>query len=413
MGKALLLYSEPGGIASGNEIPVLGGGVSNATEANSQITFPVAGTFSMLGTFNLGGSGTNTVQFRVNGANGNLVTAASGTGLKEDTSNSDTISANDEVNIACTDTGSNPTASHYRLVWEATSDHCTMHAARRPAGTACDATNARYGSFAGSILQDWNATEAQTQLKARCASTASHFQISASVNASDETRAFTFRLNGADGNGTVSFGAGATGIAIDTSNTDTLADGDLFNAYMAPLQATDDITLTGCCILVTNTTTDESDVWHGSSNTGGSFTYNSPTTTYYALGGSGDGTTTAANRAVQTGFAGTARNLRVYASNNTLTSDATLKLKNLTDTTEISLTLTGSGGAGWYENTSDTLNFDATDDLVLEFDGGGAASPFSWYCIGITLSDGVVGDTTIGGYGSYYRLLQGMSTPNA
>lgn len=201
-----------------------------ATEANKQFKFKTSGTLKNM-YINVEGNTrgtTTTFGSRIGEVNGNLlISIASGqTGFFQDTSNSDTVSVNNLVNYFVT-TGTG-TGTISWATW----------------GTEFETTNNTYQTVAeGNILIGTGltrylpisgiavlaSTESHSQWKLGLASTLSKMGAYISANTITAATTIKLRVNGADGNQSVSIGSGQTGQFDDTSNTDTVDTDDLIN----------------------------------------------------------------------------------------------------------------------------------------------------------------------------------------
>lgn len=376
-GQVALFFGCPSNAsANGTFAALLGGGASNATETRSQLTCSVAGILSKLAIYNsAGGTTSHTVRVRKNGANGNMLVTqtAAADGYDEDASNTDSISAGDELGFSFTDSGTDPTYSYIRTLFEASSGHSTFYFASRAAGAILDATNNRYIPFAGCIINDGNATEANEQHHIRAAGTASLFQIGVSNNVGVSSRIFRSRLNNANGNMLVTFLAGATGIAIDSVNSDTYAQNDTAGCHIAPLLGTDDITVFNCGVVFSPSSGTKTDLFcRGAATGGGVIRAGSATEHFTNIAGAmvNLSVTSSAERTVKMGYDGRFSDPRIYMSGNPYTSDATCRIRNNTTGQEITVTITAGGGAGLYSNYGATLDFSADDDIFVGWVGG-------------------------------------------
>jgi hypothetical protein len=373
MGKALHCWANSQNVlATATEAFVSSGGVAS-TEADAQAQFRHAGTFRNLGRVNLGGNGTNTIRLRVAGGNGNLVTSAAGTGWLADDTNSDTIAANTLVNYAFTDTGSSPTYGVVKVVFAASGDHCAYLASGGPAVICDAASETRFLRFAGEIVADGEATRANCQFKARPGGTMRAFQVNISANARTNNSVFASDIAGASGNSSITFAAGVTGLVVeDDAVTDTIADGALYCASITLDTGVEDLAVRIVACAITNASVAKSELALKVSVARAA----SATAHYLPLGGwagAAIAETTETDVALKPGFAGTGSRLRVYLSANTYTVDAQLTFR-VAGVDRITTTLTASGGAGWYENTTDSFAFVETDDLSYKIVGGTSGS---------------------------------------
>lgn len=97
-------------------------------------------------------------------------------------------------------------------------------------GEIVAAAATRFFPIAGD-LED-HAAEADTQNRARSAYTLSDLLVRVINNSVTAASTVRSRVNGANGNQSVSIGASATGVFEDITNTDTIASGDLINSQL-------------------------------------------------------------------------------------------------------------------------------------------------------------------------------------
>jgi len=128
------------------------------------------------------------------------------------------------------------------------------------------ASTTRYLSFPGSI-QVATTTEAQVQVGAPEALTASNLQVYVTANARTNDTTVKSRKNGADGTQIVTIGAGLTGFFENTANTDSLAQGDLFNTVVTTLSGTQIITFSMIGMKLTGAVANRSVVFSRGSTT--------------------------------------------------------------------------------------------------------------------------------------------------
>lgn len=351
-----------------------GGTTTNTTEGNIQMSFRQAGTFSLLGFNNQTGDGTNTVRFRPGGGDGNQVVARVGAGWQQDVSNTDVISANTLISFGYTDTGTNPSYTPVIVVFQASGDHCCYHVCSSGTVRVFDVASAtRFVALDGALVADGTATEAEAQLMCRATGTMRSFQVRVTANARVNQSDWRTRLNGGNGAGLVSYAAGATGLVVDDSNTDTIADGDLINASVTLGTGVEDLTVTLVGAAITASSGATSDLFRWSQFAGLSRSATA-TAFYFPLVGFGaiNLKPTEADTTIRAGFNGTASKLRNYITANTNTDSCTITFRKNAGA-GITQTI-ASGATGWLENSSDTCTFDTDDDICYEIVGGGTGN---------------------------------------
>lgn len=383
MGKALHVCN-PTNVASGNEGSVGGGSGNNATEANSQYSIEQAGTWSNLGFNQQGGNGTNTARLRLAGADGTCVVSVAGNGWNADNVNSDANAAATLINYAFTDTGTNPTFNALKILFTSNSDHVTYQLASSVGSVNHDVQSAtRYINFGGPLGIDGNATEANARTLCRVAGALKYFQVRVSGNARTNTSTFGVNINGSPGTNTVQFATMVTGLVVDTTHTDNVADGDLYGATITLGTGVEDLNVCLVAISHTNSAGQKNDLILGFG--AGQARTASATPHYFALGGTHVLSNTTENQyTLKPGFAGRASKLRVFVSANTYTGSSTLVFR-LNAGAGITLTI-NAGATGWIENTTDTVDFDATDDLCYAISGG-TANSITIMTVVITIED--------------------------
>lgn len=379
MGKSLSFSANAAGVgvANGNSNNLTGGSVvSDATEAVVQFKVPVAGTLSRLAV-NLNTIGTTrSFKSRVNGANGaqTLTVADASSGVQEDASNTDDISADDLINARYTDAGANPTVYGYRAVFQADSGHVALRSGGMGGGwTVSGAT--RYVPFLGGApAANGTTTIANAQSKIRVAGTISRFQLYVGSNARAVTDTFRVNINGTNGNGVLSVTSGATGLFEDTTNTDAVADGDLVCVQVVTGVSASSISLNRIGAAITSAAGTKSDLFfHLSTN--GLARAASATVHYLPIAGQTNSAaiTTESQAQMSHGFVGAITKLRIYLSANTYAADATLRLRKNGVDGNNTVTLT-AGLTGWFEDATSSDDFDHDDLIALSVVGGTSGS---------------------------------------
>ncbi len=368
MGNALIAATAPAGFAlatasfdilANRNLPL-----ASTPEAAYQAVCRVAGTFSKFAV-NINATGTGrTYRFRVNGANGNQVVNPTDTtaGVYSDGSNTDALSAGDKWNISTTSTGT-PSAFWFRAAFQATTDHAVFLSNTHSSFSTASGT--AYVGLAGSGGVAAT-TEANAQSKVRTAGTLRYLQVYINSNGRGTSTIYKTRINGADGNSSITVTAGATGLFEDTSNTDTIASGDLVNFSVTNGSGAGSITpnFLGAWVI---TTTGSNDLFGGAN--AGTARSASGTADYFPFAGSGASSTTEANASIQHGFDARASKLRIYLSANAYASDATATFRVAAADGNQTITLT-AGATGWFEDTTHTDDFTANQDCCVKIVGG-------------------------------------------
>lgn len=168
-------------------------------------------------------STTNTFRTRVNNANGNqLLSVTSGsTGLFEDVSNNDVVVAFDDVNYEVViGSGSGNLGPRTMSITFVTTGEEKSNVFASIMGGQSKTAGQTLNSCIGGMIAVAISTEATVQQDTNFNFTATRLKCYINTNPFSGTSTFKFRKNGADGNQTISIGAGATGFFEDTTNSD-------------------------------------------------------------------------------------------------------------------------------------------------------------------------------------------------
>lgn len=202
--------------------------VLGSSDSVVETTIRTAGTWSDYFVFVQANTinGTVTARSRKNRANGNQSVSipSSTTGAFQDLSNSDTISAGDEINWQAVPSGaSSGTISMQTMNSSFSSD---VDSCQIVGGfSQATRTTATTIYFVPGVLVG-NATESSMRYKVRASVTAKNMLLNVSANTWTGSTTLKSRKNGSDGNLSITVPASTTGVFEDTSNTDDYKDGD-------------------------------------------------------------------------------------------------------------------------------------------------------------------------------------------
>lgn len=180
---------------------------------------------------------TNTIfRVRINSANGNsIITVGAGSsGFFEDASNTDSIAAGDDVNssvVTSTGGGAIVIDGVWAFLEQASANFLCWHMSSLNSIAPSFSTNSArfYNSLSGGIGVAYSTTEADKQVTNRCSGSFRRLFVNVNSNTRVSDCTASFRKNGADGNQSITIGAGATGFLEDASNSDAVVSGDLIN----------------------------------------------------------------------------------------------------------------------------------------------------------------------------------------
>jgi hypothetical protein len=197
----------------------------NTTEANVQERIHNGCTLSHLFIYaSANGTGTRTIKSRVAGADGNQVLSITtgATGFFEDTSNSDSISADALCNYStATSTFAQQTTIKNIGTWVSLTDvYCDIFAGRNADFSYSASTG--YMAVAGYMASSVNGAEANAQARIPYAASWNRMRVRVRANTLTGTTTVTSRVGAADGVQSLSITTTSTGSFEDTTHIDTL-----------------------------------------------------------------------------------------------------------------------------------------------------------------------------------------------
>jgi len=206
-----------------------------ATEPEAQVRIRQSYTASNLWCNVTQVSGTCTLTARKNGGAGNLTISITTTGTKEDTTHTDSLVTGDLY-------------AYQAVVSNSHNNNCTMQTvsvllddggSNAPLVGAFGSGNGLGNSTFGTIMGfcSGDATEANTKILWRAAATLSRLRVYLVSNAGSNTVTFRSRINGVNGNQSVTFGIATSGEQEDSTNSDTVAAGDSVNFSVSGVAA--------------------------------------------------------------------------------------------------------------------------------------------------------------------------------
>lgn len=213
-------------------------------------------------------------------------------------------------------------------------------------------------------------TEANSQTKMSISGTVKNLYVYVPSNTRDGTSTLTFRKNSADGNSTVSIGASTTGVFEDTTNTDTITNGDLLCWKTVRGGTTGIMTVSIISADLITTNDSFTSVLAGSST----FSPGSATDYFMQIGGN----TIEADTDVQTKTKMYVENysadrLRIELTTNTVASTSTLTFRQNGADTAVTVPITAST-TGLFEDTTHSVAISGLDDINYKLAAGGSGS---------------------------------------
>lgn len=398
MGKSVLLGSASSNGAIVNDAittryPATGVFNNDSTDTYAAQAVRFAGTMSNLFAYvHANTTGVTSVLTMVqNYANSSITVsyAAAETGIKEDTSNTESFAATDECNIKFavpSDAGTTAvTISLSAMQFEPTSasDTLTCTCQRSDSTFSTDSVT-RYGAISGT--EGAVTTEANVNHRVRASFTASNLYVGLSTNARTTDIVYKTRKNNADGAQSVTYTSGQTGIKEDTSNSDSLSSGDDFNTAFVTSTGGGSFTREQVSLNLLNTSNQfdfATSIVNGSST---SFNV----TTYYTVGSQLSPSTTEATKSFYPRFDFTAKELVSYVSANTIATSAsvfTLRDNGSDSSVTVSYAAAETGLKNDSTNTASVTS--ATDEICIKLatpNTSGSITTRSLHILGETAS---------------------------
>lgn len=392
------------GTSSTTYFPVAGTLGQAGTETVAQQTFRTAGTLKNLYFRVIANTitATSTVRSRVNTANGaqSASIGSSTTGEFEDTSNTDTISAGDEANGSLTTgaTGTTITPSISSFLFDATTN-TTSKLGTDGQQDFSQSTASTTWYWAHNGVGGATTTEVNVKYTCRTAGTMANGFVSVATNGRSTASTFRHRLNTANGTIAASITASTTGFFEDTSNTDSVASGDLTNKSITTGTGTGTLAIGGSSMEFT--TTNGASIltgWRDSTNT-----IAQSLTRYLPIGGRQTIDSTESNQQTQVRVAGTASNLQAYISQNNINNTSTGRFRinagNGNQTFSIGASTTGA-----FEDTTNSDTLAATDDVAYSYTTGADPGTITVQIMGMLYTVAQAGATAFAGR----RMLMGI-----
>jgi hypothetical protein len=341
--------------------------VFQLTEARTQVTWRQAGTFSGLfttiqATNNI--PNPSTLKSRIGGVNGNqtVTIPSSTTGDFTDSTNSDSISVGNQLNYRLAAGGGGGLLN----IAIATQNFAPTTTSNTPNRLVCDSLGVSdnatlttyYFSPMGQLsVGGSSTTEANAQFKSKITATLTNLYVYITSN-TVAIATLTSRIGGSNGNLSISIGSGVTGILEDTSNSDSISSGNLFNTALN-VTATAGLTIPTIAMDLTST---DGTTHYMNASAGGSSTTSTAANFYVGfVGGLGlQGTETRVQHKVQVAF--TASNMEMYMITNGNTASATFRFRKSAGNLNQNVVY-AAGTTGYAEDTTNSDSLSVSDPV--------------------------------------------------
>lgn len=204
------------------------GGEASATSA-TQVVMRAAATYKNF-CVHVTGGGSGSAAPQINGSAGNQTVNLATGGLLTDTTHTDSVAAGNNTNAKFSIGGSATNIGFFGTLRVGAISAQDVISGRTNQASSLTTSDAFIG-----ISGTWGQASAETNAKLglgySCVASRARFQINS--NTETNTTSFKVRKNGADGNQTVSVLTTVTGLAEDTTHTDSFVSGDDINYRFA------------------------------------------------------------------------------------------------------------------------------------------------------------------------------------
>lgn len=348
-------------------------GIESTTEVNAQITYST--NVSIIQAYAGIGSSTSTIPIdftlRVNGVDSALaVTIGVGaSGAIAGNANEVSVSATDLANFRLTRGGTESMALLGYQFWLKHSNPFMKYGMYGSVSYG----NANTTRFWGLSVNDVLLTvEADAQHEMLYSATFCGFSIYISSNGRASTTTARFRKNGANGNQNLTIGAGLTGFFTDTTNTDTVVNGD--DVCMSVTHGSGSGNAAYRSVTV-ECLSDTNEVTYIAGDADGVIHSTASAIRYSAITGGISWNGGTANTRTIMGHSGSIRDVRITIFSNTRTTNTTVELYKNGAATGISWTVAG-GSVSPLSSTGNNVTFVAGDFFNIAATNGTGAGSF-------------------------------------
>lgn len=367
-------------------------GFSSAEEAQTQVVCRTAGIIGglsvnvMANAFTLA---TLTIISRKNGANGNQsVTVLAGTTvIFSDLVNTDSLASGDTYNVQITASAlglNTATLKSISMYFKATEAHSIQYAATNDGSPGVTASTQHFCCISGDLGggTDENAEKQEFDVPG----TARRLAAGVSQNTRSTSTVITLRINGANGNQSITIPAGTTGFFEDTTHSDAIAIGDDVCFGILTGSGGGTIGPRAVTFVFDSPTTNASNAFAA---TFGGEAKNAVQTLNSCIAGMISNTSASEAQVQQNpNFAFKCSNLKCYVTSNPFTASSTLKIRKNGSDGNQSVTIP-AGTTGLFKDTTNQDSFSSTDKINAAWSGGTSGSGGTMRWLGLLINSGV------------------------
>jgi len=324
---------------------------------------------------------TSSVTTRKNNADTSQVATitASTTGVYTDLTNTVSLTATDKVayKLVIGSTSGNFTVASITVNHESASQAFNFWSAIGSASTT-NASATRYWNVTGDLATPAT-TETLTHSYLPVAGAISNLRAYVTAARATNTT-LKSRVGAADGAMSVTLTASTTGAFEDTTNSDTVAVGDLFNLATVTSTGSDTLTISNLSVRYVPSTAGASAIGAGAIST----TLTSAVTRFFAPLGRLAGVATENTTEQLAAFAGSASHMAARVSANASTTSATMVLRQNGADTGLTFAIAG-GATGSFVDASNSVSLAAGD--LFNIKGSGADGTITFRSLSLRLTE--------------------------
>ena len=315
---------------------------------------------------------------RVGGLNGNMTVTVTGTGVFQDTINTDSLVSGNLINYIAESSSGAKTYGMWGSTLQDTGTNAIVQMANQQsnAGTSITFGITRFGPIAGRLIGTAMATtETDVQYTIRRATTYTNLRVSVRSNTFDGATTWAFRVDAGAGAQSVSIAGGTTGAFEDTTNSDVVAAASEVNHSINTTASTLGVIFMGLAQVAHISTSRETAtaIPIGGSNA---------SDRYYGAEADGTSTVTESDSQIAARAAFIASSLFVNITAHGASSGVNYFLRQNTGNSALTVNVPASE-TGLFENTADSVSIAVADVYNYFQDHGGGAGGITPTIIGM------------------------------
>jgi hypothetical protein len=337
------------------------------------------------------GTPNQVIRSRIGGVDGNMTVTVTGTGVFEDTVNTEALVSGNLINWTAEAATGLKTYAMFGSTLEDTSTNAILQICSQQATTITFGIT-RFTGISGLMTSGGGqaSTEANVQYTLRRATTYTNLRVTVATNTFNAATTWSFRVNAGPGAQSVSIGNGATGAFEDTTNSDVVAAAAEVNHSIDTTASGSGSIIMGLAQLAHVSTGRETAT---SQPIGVSRT----TDAYFGAEADSSSNATQANSQIPARAAFTANNLFVNVPTHGTTSGVDIFLQQNNSNSALTVNVPAST-TGLFEDTTNSVNILVADTYNYFLDHGGGAGGITVTIIGFANGPGSLAIATLYNY---------------